>query len=73
MELQRMKLENIKECMMRGGQVDSTRVENGSYIVQMQNGVEVTFDENYKDTVDNTLHKAENGIRDGMTATNVTD
>lgn len=58
-----MKLENIKQRLISGEKVTSTRVENGNYIVQLSNGPEVTFDDNYKPTVDNTIAKASNGQR----------
>lgn len=72
MEIQRMKLENIKSRMMRGEQVKSTRTENGEYIVQMTNGPEITFDDNYKPQVDKTIEKAGKGIRESTTGNDVT-
>lgn len=59
-----MKLENIKQRLLNGEKVKNTRLENGSYIVQMTNGPEVTFDDNYKEIVDKTIVKASGGQTD---------
>lgn len=64
MEQQRMKLENVKNRLLRGEQVKSTRVERGSYLVQLTHGPEIAFDRNFKPTVDNTIQKAGNGVRE---------
>lgn len=64
MEIQRMKLENIKQRLLNGEKVKSTRVENGNYIVQMTNRPDVTFDDNYKEIVDKTIGKAVSGKTD---------
>lgn len=64
MELQRIKLENVKNRMMRGEKVKTVRTENGQYFVQLTNGPEISFDENYRETVENTIKKAENGVHE---------
>jgi hypothetical protein len=61
MELQRIKLENIKNRLLNGEKVKSTKVLNGEYVVQLTNGPEITFDDNYKETVENTINKVNNG------------
>lgn len=66
MELQRMKLENIKNRLLNGEQVKNTRTENGEFYVQLSNGPEISFDDNYKETVENTINKAANGQRDSL-------
>lgn len=70
MDQQRMKLENIKSRLLRGEQVKSTRVDHGSYFVQMSNGPEVSFDNRYRPMVDDTIQKAENGVRESTKGNN---
>lgn len=72
MELQRMKLENIKNRILRGEPVKGTRVENGEYIVQMATGPEITFDDDYRPTVDKTIEKAKSGVREDALGNNTT-
>lgn len=64
MEQQRLQLENLKLRMQNGETVQSTRMVHGEYIVQLTNDPEMTFDGNFKPTVDNTIRKAQNGIRE---------
>jgi hypothetical protein len=66
MELQRMKLENIKQRIMNGESVKSAEIKNGEFAVQLTNGPEITFEDNYKETVESTIRKARNGERDSI-------
>lgn len=66
MELQRMLLLNIRQRLMSGEEVKSSRIENGNYIVQLTNGPEIRFDEHYKATVDSTIDKAANGVEESV-------
>lgn len=66
MEMQRMLLLNIRQRLMNGEEVKSSRIENGNYIVQLTNGPEIRFDEHYKATVDNTIDKAVNGVEESV-------
>lgn len=64
MELQRMQLETLKLRMQNGETVQSTRVENGEYIVQLSNAPEIAFDDHYKPTVEKTIGKTRDGVRE---------
>lgn len=64
MELQRIKLENVKNRLLNGEKVKSTRVENGGYFVELTNGPEIAFEDDWKPTVDRTIEKAEKGVRE---------
>ncbi|ADU27658.1 hypothetical protein [Ethanoligenens harbinense] len=64
MELQRMQLENLKLRMQNGETIESTRVENGQYIIQLSNAPEIAFDDHYRPTVDNTIGKTQDGVRE---------
>ena len=72
MELQRMKLENVKRRILNGERIKSQKTENGEYKIQLTNGPETTFDDDYKPTVDKTIEKAMNGVLESTVGNNTT-
>lgn len=72
MEQQRLQLENLKWRMQNGETVESRHITNGEYVVQLSGGTSISFDEHYKQTVDHTISKAQNGVRENTLNNNST-
>lgn len=64
MEQQRLQLENLKLRIQNGETVHGTRTKNGSYVVQLSQAPEMTFDAHYRATVDQTIQKLRQGVRE---------
>lgn len=62
MEQQRVKLESVKQRLMNGEKVKTAGMKHGDFVVQLTNGPEITFDSNYRQTVENTIEKASRGV-----------
>ncbi|MPN08245.1 hypothetical protein SDC9_155527 [bioreactor metagenome] len=65
MDMDEVKLESIKRRLLdEGEEIQSTRVANGYYIVNLKSGPEIQFKESYKSIVDAALKQAAHGFRD---------
>lgn len=72
MELQRLKLENIKQRLLNGEKVINTRLQGDEYFVQLSKRPEIRFGGGYRETVENTIRKAGKGVRENTLGPDVT-